>query len=125
MEIPARSQALDFSLPSRGVPEGRGDNWCRGVSVALRGRSGERDELAEQRQRLPGRGFPDGTITALLLAGISVGSKYPPSPINLALFYRVWETYHSKCVLLSCMEARHLLIPFLSYGVWNSCSLGE
>lgn len=120
MEIPARSQPLAGGCP-RGSPGGPAG--CRGrAGSAVPGLGA----LAERGQRLLGRGFPDGAITALLLAGISVGSKYlpPSSPINLALFYRVWETYHSKCVLLSCLGARHLLIPFLSYGVWNSRSLG-
>lgn len=40
---------------------------------------------------------PDGTVSGVLLAGISAAGS-APSPINLALVYRVWETYHSKSV---------------------------
>lgn len=54
---------------------------------------------------------PDGTVSGGLLAGISAAGS-APSPINLALGYGVRETYHSKSVLLSCLGARHLFIPF-------------
>lgn len=35
-----------------------------------------------------------------------------PFPRKSGTGLRVWETYHSKSVLLSCLEARHLFIPF-------------
>lgn len=75
MEIPARSQRLDSWLPSGGCPRGQGvPPVALGAGSAVPGLGA----LAERGQRLLGRGFPDGAMTALLLAGISVGSKYPP-----------------------------------------------
>lgn len=58
-----------------------------------------------------GGAVPDGTVSGVGLAGISAAGS-APSPINLAPGYRVWETYHSKSVLLSCLQARHLFTPF-------------
>lgn len=62
--------------------------------------------------RRRGRGAgPDGVVSGAPLAGISAAGS-APSPVNLAWAYGVCETYHSKSVLLSCLEARHLFIPF-------------
>lgn len=90
----------------RPVGEVSGAGWCDrpegpGHTLCAPGRAGG----------VLGRAVPDGPVSGALLAGISVAGS-APSPVNLARVYRVWETYHSKSVLLSCLEARHLFIPF-------------
>lgn len=66
---------------------------------------------------------PDGTVSGVPLAGISAAGG-APSPINLALVYRVGRLIIPSLSYFPVWKPDICLSHFLSYRVWNCFSFG-